>query len=146
MAILRLPLKASLLALGLLVSSGVACAQEAPSLLSKPTKPATPSPKLAGMFELELRLPEGRGLAKLLLQAGVSKDDAAVAARLAAGHLGDGLGGCEARVTISRSVEGGLRLERVMLLTQASQTIIERRQGELTLATTDSARNWSRLV
>jgi hypothetical protein len=33
-----------------------------------------------------------------------------------------------------------------MLLTQASQTIIERRQGELTLATTDSARNWSRLV
>jgi hypothetical protein len=99
------------------------------------------------MFELKLRLPEGRGLARLLLQAGVDRDDAAAAARLAAGHLGDDLGGCEAKVTISRSVEGGgLRLERVMLLTEAAQTIIERRQGELMLATTDSARNRFGLV
>ena len=94
------------------------------------------------MFELELRLPEGRGLARLLLQAGVDCYDAAAAARLAAGHLGDEIGGCEAKVTISRSLEGGgLRLERVMLLTQAAQTIIERRQAQLMLATTDSARN-----
>jgi len=146
MAIFRQKVNAGLLALGLLVSSGAATAQEVPSLLSKPTKPAAPSPKLAGMFALDLRLPEGRGLAKLLLQAGVNKEDAEIAARLAAGHLGDGLGGCEAKITISRAVEGGLRLERVMLLTQASQTVIERRQGELTLASEDSARTWSRLV
>ena len=93
------------------------------------------------MFELKLRLPEGRGLARLLLDAGVASDDAAQAARLAAGHLGGGTGpwagGCDAKVEVSRTVDtSGLRLERLALSSADGQTLIERRGGQLTLTTT----------
>jgi hypothetical protein len=136
----------ALVAAALLVAPGVACAAELP-VLHAPATPAPPQPKLAGLFELKLRLPEGHGLASLLLQAGVDRDDAAMAARLAAGHLGDGLGGCDAKVTVSRSLDGpGFRLERVVLLSPAGQTIIERHRVGLEIAPAQGARMLSRLV
>jgi hypothetical protein len=73
-------------------------------------------------------------LAALLLQAGVVQDDAAAAARIAAGHLGDGSGGCSAKIEISRPTGGnGFRLQRVELTTDTGRTVIERRQGGLSL-------------
>jgi hypothetical protein len=136
---------AALAAIGSLLAPCAAGAAEMPSFLNATA--AAPAPKLAVQFELKLRLPEGRGLARLLLDAGVDRDDAAAAARLAAGHLGDGLGGCEAEVSISRSVEGGgFRLVRVMLMTQADQTVIERRGSGLAIASQAGARKTPRLV
>jgi hypothetical protein len=138
---------AALAAIGSLLAPCAAGAAEMPSFLNAPATAAAPAPKLAVQFELKLRLPEGRGLARLLLDAGVDRDDAAAAARLAAGHLGDGLGGCEAEVSISRSVEGGgFRLVRVMLMTQADQTVIERRGSGLAIASQAGARKTPRLV
>jgi hypothetical protein len=98
---------------------------------------AVPAPRLATVFELKLRLPEGRGLARLLLDAGVASDDAAEAARLAAGHLGDGSGGSSAKVEISRPLDAtGLRLERLILSSADGTTIIERRGDTLALTST----------
>jgi hypothetical protein len=140
-------LSASFLALGLLSIPDAAVADDHPPLLHAPSLKAVPKPKLAVLFALKLRLPEGNGLARQLLDAGVDADDAAVAARLAAGHLGDGVGGCEARIEVSRGMEGGgFRLERVVLLTDAAQTTIERRQGELALASERATRTVPRFV
>jgi hypothetical protein len=134
------------LALALLIPGAAGAADLAP-LLVAPAVKAPPQTKMAVLYALKLKLPEGRGLARLLLQAGVDQSDAAAAAKLAAGHLGDGSGGCDANVEISRdATAGGLRLERVELLTRAGRTIIERRQGELTVASQQGAGNNSRLV
>ena len=98
-------------------------------------------------FQLRLRLPEGRGLARLLLDAGVSRDDAGAAARLAAGHLGAGAGGCTALVSIERSAgTTGFSLVRVQLVTDATQTVIERRGRDLVVASDTAARGTPRLV
>jgi hypothetical protein len=120
------------------VAPTAAGAAETAQFLNAPVTAAPPAPKLAVQYELKLRLPEGRGLARSLLDAGVDRDDAAAAARLAAGHLGDGQSGCDVRIAISRSVDGGgYRLDRVTLFSSVSQTVIERRRGELTVASTN---------
>jgi hypothetical protein len=125
------------LAAGLCLAPSVASAAEKGQFLNAPVSSASPAPRLAVQYELKLRLPEGRGLARLLLDAGVNSEDAGAAARLAAGHLGDGLGGCDVKVAISRSVgDRGYRLDRVTLFTLGDQTVIERRRGELTIAST----------
>ncbi len=122
------------LALGLLAAPGGAIAADLPPPIPVPVTQPPPMSRLAGVFELQLRLPEGRGLAKALLQMGVDREDAATAARLAAGHLGDGNGGCQVKVAISRPIEGrGYRLEGVVLTTQAERTSIIRRAGALEL-------------
>ena len=92
------------------------------------------APKLAGQFQLKIQLFEGRGLARALLDAGVDQKDAAAAARVAAGHLGAGEGGCSATISIERSPGGGFSLVRVQISTAARQTVIERRGSELTIA------------
>jgi hypothetical protein len=124
-----------------------AVASETAQFLNAPVTAATPSVRLAVQYELKLNLPEGRGLARMLLDAGVSQDDAAAAARLAAGHLGEDIGGCQAKVSVSRMSDGrGFALERVTLFTNADQTVIERRRGELTIASTTANRKYPRLV
>ncbi len=137
----------ALIAAALLAAPNLAHAA-GPPVVDAPASPTPPSPKLAGLFDLTFRLPEGRGLARLLLEAGVDSNDAAVAARLAAGHLGDGLGGCDAKVTVSRSLDGvGFKLERVVLASPAGQTIIERRPAGLEIAPAQGrARTLSHLV
>lgn len=121
-------------ALGLLIAPGATSAADLPPPIPVPVTQPPPLSRLAGVFELQLRLPEGRGLAKALLQMGVDREDAAMAARLAAGHLGDGLGGCQVKVAISRPIEGrGYRLEGLVLTTQAERTSIMRRGGSLEL-------------
>ena len=103
--------------------------------------------KLAVQYDLKLRLPEGRGLARLLLDAGVDRDDAAAAARLAAGHMGDGAGGCDVQVSITKGAgAGGFKLVRATLMTNATRTVIERRGAELTIASESEARKSPRLV
>lgn len=132
---------------GLLVVAGAAGAAETAKFLNAPASAARPVPKLAVQYGLKLHLPEGRGLARLLLDAGVNQDDAAAAAKLAAGHLGDGSGGCQATVSISRGADGaGFRLERVQLYTQAEQTVIEWRNGELAIASQSPSKYYPRLV
>ena len=130
-----------------LLLSSAAYGGERAQFLNAPVTATAPAPKLAVQYELKLRLPEGRGLAKLLLDAGVDRDDAAAAARLAAGHMGDGLGGCDVQVSVSRAASGtGFRLVRATLMTAASQTVIERRGAELTIASEIAARKFPRIV
>ena len=107
----------------------------------------SPTIEFATQFDLKLHLPEGKGLARLLIDAGVNQDDAAGAARLAAGHMGAGSGGCDAKVSISRSSgSSGFRLVRVQLMTEADQTVLERRGAELTVASAQPSRKTPRLV
>lgn len=127
-------------AFALVLAHGAASAAGPLPFFVAPASSAPPAPELAALYELKLYLAEGRGLARLLLDAGINRDDAAAAARLAAGNLGSGPGGCTAKVEVSRAVEGsGFKLERVTLLTQAGATIIERRQGKLTIASQTGA-------
>lgn len=115
--------------------------------LNAPSSAVRPTPELAVQLELKIRLPEGRGLARLLLDSGVTQADAAAAARLAAGHLGDGANGCSARIAVSRLAgSAGFRLERVTLYTDAAQTVIERREGELAIASQKANRQGLRLI
>jgi len=124
-------------------SAAEAPAEPAPRAIPAVVTHAVPVPQLATVFELKLRLPQGRGLARLLLDAGVASDDAAEAAKLAAGNC-DPIGGCDAKVAVSRQLGSGLRVERIVLLSASGQTVIERRDGRLALnpaavATTRSA-------
>ena len=140
-------LSASLAALVILAVPGVAEAEDLASLFHAPSAKVPPQPKRAVLFALKLKLSEGRGLARQLLDAGVEQDDAAAAARLAAGHLGEGLGGCQAKVELSQGFDGnGMKLERVELLTATGRTTIERRQGALTIAAQEGAGKTLRLV
>lgn len=112
----------------------IANASEVPRTAIAPAKSAMPL-QLAVQFELKIRLPEGQGLARSLLDIGIDGNDASLAARLAAGHMGAGAGGCEVRISISKAAQGnGFHIERLMLLTRIAQTVIERRVGELTIA------------
>lgn len=109
-------------------------AAELPRVAIAPLVSSAPF-ELAVQYELKVHLPEGQGLARSLLDVGVDRDDAAMAARLAAGHMGAGSGGCDVKVSIARASGGNsLRLVRVMLLTASGQTVIERRAGDLTIA------------
>lgn len=120
---------------------------ETAHFLNAPATEAAPAVKLAVEYDLKLRLPASRGLARLLLDAGVDRDDAAAAARLAAGHLGDGSGGCDVQVSIARAAgEGGFKLIRATLMTNAGRTVIERRGAELTIASESAATKAPRLV
>ena len=126
----------------MLIGAAVPAAAEPIPFLHAPSLETRAAPEQAAVFDLKLQLPEGRGLARLLLDQGVDQDDAALAARLAAGHLGDRQGGCTATVSISRDFSGsGLRLQRLVLATAAGQTVVERRNGELSItsATADAA-------
>ena len=140
-------LSAPALALTLLLAPGTGAAENLAPMFHVPSARVPSKPKLAVLFALKLRLPQGRGLARLLLDAGVNRDDAAAAARLAAGHLGDGSGDCNATAEVSQGMDGnGFRLDRVELQTEAGRTTIERRQGELTIASRQSAGKYPRLV
>jgi hypothetical protein len=125
---------------------GTANAAEHAIFMNAPAVAGLPVPKLAVQFQLKVRLPEGRGLARLLLDAGVNQGDAAAAARLAAGHLGAESGGCQARVSVERSAEGALSVVRVQLITDTRETVIERRGAELTISSDIATRSAPRLV
>lgn len=126
-----------LAAAGIAAVHGAAQAESQAAFVRAPLTLAAPAPELALMVALKVQLPLGRGLAAQLLQAGVDQNDAAAAARIAAGHLGDGSGGCSAKIEISRPVGAtAFRVERVELTTNGQRTVIERRQGQLSLAST----------
>jgi hypothetical protein len=94
----------------------------------------TQAPEAAAVFNLKLHLANGRGLVQSLLDTGVTTDDAQLAGRLAASALKE-KSGCAVTVSLSRGVDSNeLRLVRVVLVTAATQTVLERRNGELTLA------------
>lgn len=98
----------------------------------------TEIPRAAAIYNLKLHLANGRGLVQSLLDTGVMTDDAQLAGRLAASALKD-KASCAVTVSLSRTVEAdGFRLERVVLVTAASQTVLERRNGQLAVA--DQAR------
>lgn len=90
------------------------------------------APRLGGQFQMRLQLADGR-LARALLDVGLRQEDAAAAAKLAAGHLGTGAGGCLALVSIERNASGDYSLMRVQLTTNERRAVIEWRGPELTL-------------
>ena len=108
-------------------------AEEHANVLSAIAQPGMGTPKFAGQFQLRLQLGDGR-LARALLDVGVKQEDAAAAAKLAAGHLGMGAGGCQALVSIERNPGGTYSLMRVQLTTDSRRAIIEWRGSELVLA------------
>ena len=117
------------------------------TFLNAPALPGPRAAKAAAQFQLNVSLPEGRGLARALLDAGVKQQDASDAARLATGHLGLGAGGCHAKISIERSLEGqGFDLVRVQLTTGERQTVIERRGSALTIASDVAAPSGLRLI
>ncbi len=128
----------ALLAVGAAMAVPADAATPAALLRIELAPASTPAPRLAVMYRLKVQLPLGQGLARALIQTGVGEDDAASAAKLAAGHLGDGAGGCLANVSISRLADG-FRLERVALASAAGQTTIERRDGALAIVASDVA-------
>lgn len=130
----------------MLLAAGPAQAGETAQFLNAPARTAASQPKLAVQYELKLRLPEGRGLARLLLDAGVDRDDAAMAARLAAGRLGDGQGGCDVQVSVVSDGRGALKLVRATVMTQVDRTVIERRGAELEVASASPVRMSPRLA
>jgi hypothetical protein len=111
-----------------------------------PANAGSPPVRFAGRFELKLRLPEGRGLARLLIDAGVAQDDAAAAAKLAAGRTGDGTNGCFATVSVERAASGELGVVRIMLTTDEQRTIIERRGADLAVASESTIAKYPRLI
>jgi hypothetical protein len=121
-------------------------AAETATFLNAPAKAGAVPVKLAGQFDLKLRLPRGRGLARLLIDAGVAHDDAAAAAKLAAGRLGESENGCFATVSVERAAGGALNVVRVMLTTDDQRTIIERRGDELAIASESPIARQPRLV
>jgi hypothetical protein len=135
----------ALAAAAALAVPAAALAGETAQFLNAPATAVLPAANVAVQYELKLQLPEGRGLARLLLDAGVDRDDAVAAARLAAGHLGDGSGGCQVKAFIARTASG-FRIVRAMVITNAGQTVIERRGAELAIASESAARKFPRLV
>jgi hypothetical protein len=130
-----------------LIVPAAAHAGEAAQFLRAPATAAAPAVKVAVQYHLKLSLPQGRGLARLLLDAGVDRDDAAAAARVAAGHLGDGSGGCDVEVSITRAAGSGeFKLVRATLMTSNGRTVIERRGAELRIASESAAARFPRLV
>lgn len=125
---------AAIAASATLALPSAAAAEEHPVFLNAPAKLNSAAPKFAGQFQLKVQLPDGHGLARALLDVGVNQDDAAAAARLAAGHLGAGKGGCFATISIERDASGGQSLMRVQLSTEARQMVIERHGSELAVA------------
>ncbi len=138
-----LPGAAALLAVSMASPSAAA---KTATFLNAPAKVGNAPMKLAGQFELKLHLPDGRGLARLLIDAGVAQDDAAAAAKLAAGRLGDGKNGCFATVSVERAAGGALNLVRVMLTTNDQRTIIERRGFDLAIASETAIAKQPRLI
>ena len=124
-----------------------ASAVDLPLVRAMPLTRTPPPTKVAVVFALTVHLPKGQGLARALLDLGVSSDDAATAAKLAAGHLGDGQGGCDAKVEMSQVAGStGYRVERIALATLVDRSTIERRGGELTLTSTQLAQKTARLA
>lgn len=123
---------AALIGIVMLVAPLPAIAAEPAPFFHAPSASAPPGPKLAGLFELKLQLPQGHGLADLLLHARVDADDVVAADRLAQGHE---TGVSAAKVTLSRNVKAGeFTLERLVLTgTDGEQTVIERRLGQLAI-------------
>jgi hypothetical protein len=122
--------------LSLVASTNVtsAAGAEHATFLNAPAAAGPPSAKAAAQFQLKVSLPEGRGLARALLDVGVKQEDAAAAAKVAAGHLGSGVGGCQALVSIERNPDGSYSLVRVQLATDAHRAVIEWRGTDLVLA------------
>lgn len=102
--------------------------------------------RFAGQFELKLHLPQGRGLARLLIDAGVDKEDAAATAKLAAGRMGDDQNGCFATVSVERAADGVLKLVRIMVTTDEQRTVIERRGASLAIASETAVVKHPRLI
>jgi len=121
----------------------LAAAKEAAPLLIAPATSSRPPVNLAVTFELRFQLAQGSDLADQLLQAGIDPDDIAAATQLAAGHDG-GRAGCFVKVTVSRAVhDQEFRLQRVTLMTESSQTVMERRKGALAISATGARKGFT---
>ena len=119
------------------LSPGATYAADSAHFMNVPATDTRLRPNFAVQVELKLRLPQGKGLARQLLDAGVDQADAAAAARLAAGHLGDATDGCDVTVSMSRDMQSeGFALRRLLIVARSYQTVSERGDGELHVGTT----------
>lgn len=123
----------------------LATAEESAQLLLAPATSSPPAVNLAVTFELKFQLAQDSDLVDQLLQAGIDPDDIAAATHLAAGHDG-GRTGCFVKLSVSKALnDKAFRLQRMTLTTEASQTVMERRKGELAISAT-GARKPSAIV
>ena len=124
----------------------IARADELTHLLLAPATTTRPTITPAVSFELKFRLAQQSDLPDLLLQAQVNSDDIVTATKLAAGHDG-GPEGCYVKIAVSKPLgEKAFRLQRVTLVTETSQTVMERRNGALTISATLPRSDRSRIV
>jgi hypothetical protein len=113
-------------------------------LINAPAPIGAPSITLAVTYEMELQLPEGRGLARQLIDSGIDQNDAAAAAKLGSSYMAQGKGSCSAKVAATRlpGVDT-LRLTRVTLYTASKIVVMERRDGKLSVASERSSEHLS---
>lgn len=126
-----------LAAIASLSATGAAEAAEHATFLNAPAPDGPLPAKSAAQFQLRMRLADGR-LARALLDVGVRQQDAAAAAKVAAGHLGTESGGCDALVSIERNPDGTYSLMRVQLATDTRRAVIEWRGTDMVLASDTS--------
>jgi hypothetical protein len=83
-----------------------------------------------------------------LRDAGINDADSVAAEKLAIGDLADRSGGCNAKLSITRTVDGGeFRLARALLImADGRQTVIERRGADLAIVSRTPPRKSLRLV
>ena len=140
-------LATALVAAALLLAPSGVRAERSPFPLA-PETDERPAARLALQYELKLAIPAGSDFAATLRDTGIADGDASAAERLAVADLAEGNGGCFAKLSVTKAVEGeDFRLVRVLLImADGRQTIIERRGQELAIASKTPARKTVRLI
>jgi hypothetical protein len=113
-----------------------ALAAEPLKVVHAPAKDEAPVRVEAAMFDMDVDLSEAGALNELLLQSGVDAGSAASAASLAEGQVADHEP-CRAKIGLARNTDtGAISLQRLVLSTAATQTVIEQRSGKLEVVST----------
>lgn len=129
----------SLLAICLTAAAAIgspALAAEGPPLVTAPATSQAPTVSLALSYELKFWLAPSTTLAELLLQSNITAEDATAADKLAAGHESISRG-CFVRVAVTKPLGStDYRLQRLTLITDDGQTVMERRNGAIAIVAT----------
>ena len=108
--------------------------RDLPPFLNAPAREETPKLTMAVVLEMKLHVTDSSALTALLVQAGVTVEDADAAAQLASKDTQLAKGPCDLKIAVSKHFASPeFRLERMTVWTASRQTVIERRGGELAI-------------
>jgi hypothetical protein len=108
--------------------------REVPPFLDAPAHGETPKVTMAVVLEMKLHVTDSSALTALLVQAGLSAEDADAAAQLASKDTQLAKGPCDLKIAVSKQFASAeFRLERMTVWTATRQTVIERRGSELAI-------------